>query len=330
MIKSNVPEDLISIIIPVYNTPKQFFFECLNSVKNQTYSNIEIVVVDDGSNKETADYLELVSKDNIKVFHKERGGVSSARNYGVKYAKGKYICFVDADDIISRYYVQSLYEGIKKYNVSVSECKLEKTKNPTFIKENGEVVTFKKYEGVDIWKNVSTGYCTTKMFDRLIFEDIIFDESLSLCEDALFVNSVLNQMGRCCATTSVLYFYRDNPNSSSRMADSKKYRQAIDVSKKILSLKMVNSTEDNIKVFKDFQAVWELKLMLAIVMENDIEKKTILEKEKRRYKDELISYTKYSKDNRVRLANLIVTLPDWISILFLKMICQALRRKNGT
>ena len=79
----NKTNELISIIVPVYNTPIEYLDECLDSLKNQTYENIEIILVDDGSNKQIADYLDYISDVNIIVLHKENGGVSSDRNYGI-------------------------------------------------------------------------------------------------------------------------------------------------------------------------------------------------------------------------------------------------------
>ena len=104
-------EELVSIIIPVYNTPKQFLEECLESIRKQCYKNIEVIIVDDGSKHETASYLDTLKEKNIVIAHKNRGGVSSARNYGVRCAKGNYICFVDADDLISEKFVESLYKA---------------------------------------------------------------------------------------------------------------------------------------------------------------------------------------------------------------------------
>lgn len=73
MAKDNEPKDLVSVIIPVYNTSNDFLVDCLNSVKSQTYRNIEIIIVDDGSKMETANYLDSFEGGNVKVFHKKGG-----------------------------------------------------------------------------------------------------------------------------------------------------------------------------------------------------------------------------------------------------------------
>lgn len=143
-------EELVSIIIPVYNTPKQFLEECLESIRKQRYKNIEVIIVDDGSKHETASYLDTLKEKNIVIAHKNRGGVSSARNYGVRCAKGNYICFVDADDLISEKFVESLYKGIKENQTLMSDCRLEKVRSLSQKREPEEQITFKNFCGADI------------------------------------------------------------------------------------------------------------------------------------------------------------------------------------
>ena len=103
--------DLISIIIPIYNVEK-YMEKCLNSVVNQTYNNIEIILIDDGSKDKSREICDnYAKKDNrIKVVHKENNGVSSARNTGIDMSKGKYITFIDSDDYIDTDYIETLYK----------------------------------------------------------------------------------------------------------------------------------------------------------------------------------------------------------------------------
>lgn len=94
--------DCVSIIVPVYNTKKEYLSKCIESLTNQAYENLEILLIDDGSLSETADFLDDYQKryDNIRVIHKKNEGVSIARNVGLDNALGKWIMFVDADDIL--------------------------------------------------------------------------------------------------------------------------------------------------------------------------------------------------------------------------------------
>ena len=123
---SNYGNELISIIVPVYNVEK-YLEKCVNSIVNQTYKNLEIILVDDGATDSSGKLCDKLAKiDNrIKVYHKENGGLSDARNYGVERATGDYIGFVDSDDYIDSEMYGKLYEAIKKENVDVAECNLK-------------------------------------------------------------------------------------------------------------------------------------------------------------------------------------------------------------
>ena len=110
----------VDIVIPVYNISPRFLTECVDSVCNQTYENIRIILVDDGSNSECAvlcDQIAAEKRDlqkNMIVIHQENKGVSAARNTGIENAVGDYICFVDADDCVHSEYVNMLSLHVKK------------------------------------------------------------------------------------------------------------------------------------------------------------------------------------------------------------------------
>lgn len=134
-------KELISIIVPVYNVEK-YLKKCVDSIVNQTYKNLEIILVDDGATDNSGKICdELVELDNrIKVYHKKNGGLSDARNYGVERATGDYIGFVDSDDYIDVEMYEKLYEAIKKENVDVAECNLK-----IVYPEKTELFTDEKY-----------------------------------------------------------------------------------------------------------------------------------------------------------------------------------------
>lgn len=114
---------LISIILPVYNI-EEYLNKCIDSLFKQTYTNIELVIVDDGSSdicsKLCDSYVEL--DDRVKVFHKSNGGLSDARNYGILKAKGEFVTCVDPDDYVDSDYVEYLYTLIKTFNTKMSIC----------------------------------------------------------------------------------------------------------------------------------------------------------------------------------------------------------------
>lgn len=113
-------KSLVSVIIPVYNVEK-FIKQCLLSVMNQTYQNLEIVVVNDGSKDSSGNICyELAQKDNrVKVYDKKNGGVSSARNFGLKHVNGDYLMFLDGDDMLTSNAVEVLLETIQKYQADM-------------------------------------------------------------------------------------------------------------------------------------------------------------------------------------------------------------------
>ncbi|HAP8547826.1 TPA: glycosyltransferase family 2 protein, partial [Enterococcus faecium] len=109
--------DLISVIIPVYNVEK-YVGSCLESVCNQTYKNLDIIIVDDGSkdssNKICEDYA--LKDSRIRIIHKNNAGLGLARNTGLEHVKGKYVAFIDSDDFVAANYIEAMLNGIKRSN----------------------------------------------------------------------------------------------------------------------------------------------------------------------------------------------------------------------
>lgn len=116
----------ISVIVPVYNV-EEYLEKCLNSLVNQTLKDIEIIVVNDGTKDNSQDIIDKFSKKykNIKSYIKENGGLSSARNYGLKYAKGEYIAFVDSDDYVENNMYENMYNKAKEGNFDIVACDLK-------------------------------------------------------------------------------------------------------------------------------------------------------------------------------------------------------------
>ena len=119
--------DLISIVVPIYKVEK-YINKCIESILNQTYKNLEIILVDDGSPDNCGKIAdEYAKKDNrIKVIHKKNGGLSDARNAGIDIVKGKYIAFVDSDDYIEKEYIEIMYNAIRTNKVKIVQCGINK------------------------------------------------------------------------------------------------------------------------------------------------------------------------------------------------------------
>lgn len=120
---------LVSIIVPVYQV-KEYVGECVESLLAQTYTNVEILLVDDGSTDGSGELCdEYTRRDHrIRVIHQENQGAAGARNKGLDEAKGEYVAFVDSDDMVSSIYIEELYELIDKYHADIAACAYEKVK----------------------------------------------------------------------------------------------------------------------------------------------------------------------------------------------------------
>lgn len=115
-------QELISIIVPVYNT-KEYIIRCVQSLAGQTYHNVEIILVDDGSTDGTGEICDALAETDtrIRVYHKENGGSSSARNFGIAMVKGTYIGFVDSDDYVDADMYERLHKAILEYDVQMAQ-----------------------------------------------------------------------------------------------------------------------------------------------------------------------------------------------------------------
>ena len=116
-------KDMISIIVPAYNV-ESYVKKSIESIQKQTFTNIEVICVDDGSMDKTFQRLKIIaaSDKRVRVFTKENEGVTKAREFGFEQAQGEYIGFVDADDIVEPDMFERLYQNMKKYDTDISHC----------------------------------------------------------------------------------------------------------------------------------------------------------------------------------------------------------------
>ena len=116
-------QELISIIVPIYDI-EDCLPRCIESLMAQTYENIEILLINDGSSDNSGAICEAYTQRDprVKYFYKPNGGLSSARNFGLDQAQGEYICFVDGDDFMDKRMVEILYSEIRKHHVKLSAC----------------------------------------------------------------------------------------------------------------------------------------------------------------------------------------------------------------
>ena len=168
--------ELISIIVPVYNVEK-YIEKCLDSIINQTYKNIEIIVIDDGSTDNSANICDKYTKksNKLRVIHKENGGISEARNLGISEAKGKYIIFIDSDDYIETEMIEKLYNACIENNAQIGCCgkilessdkiKNINNKNEFCIENKDAIKKLLLLDDID-------ASCSDKLIDITLFQDI--------------------------------------------------------------------------------------------------------------------------------------------------------------
>ncbi len=210
--------DLISIIIPVYNK-KEYLSNCLESLKRQTYKNIEIILVDDGStdgsNIICDEYAENCRK--IHVFHKMNNGVSSARNYGIKKANGKFVLFIDADDEVMPNYVEKLYYTLIQKNVDIVICSIRENyyyKNKVCRKLDRKLKLMQgnimeDFNHLYFNDNFYMGANVLKIYRMNLIKkyDLRFREDLASGEDYAFNLSYYEVIKTYCTIPDILYTY---------------------------------------------------------------------------------------------------------------------------
>ncbi len=182
--------ELVSVIVPVYKTEK-YLCRCVDSILAQTYTNLEIILVDDGSPDNCGKICdEYAAKDSrIKVIHKENGGVSSARNAGLKSFTGEYVTFIDSDDFVDNRYVECLIENMDD-STDIVVCSYNALKPDLGLIENfldySNTIISRIDNGFDFMgKSVNYGILC-KLFKKETLTGLFFDEKICSGEDALF------------------------------------------------------------------------------------------------------------------------------------------------
>lgn len=208
--------ELVSIIVPVYNVDK-YLERCLDSICNQTYNCIELILIDDGSTDASGKICDTyMEKDTrIKVIHKKNGGLSDARNTGIDIAAGKYLTFVDSDDWIRNDYIEILVTLLEKYQADISACSYimvneNFTANMNQGRENKEttVLEWSEVQALHYMllnKNIDTSACA-KMYRSSLFKKIRFPYG-KLYEDLSTIYEVMSLSNKVVYVASGMYFY---------------------------------------------------------------------------------------------------------------------------
>lgn len=212
---------LISVIIPVYNV-EDYLNRCIKSVLSQTYSNIEIILVDDGSKDRSGEVCDELAKKykQIHVIHQQNKGLSEARNEGLNQALGEYIVFIDSDDFIHQDMLKILYENIIKTDPDISICSFRKVNENELdqislsLQCNGQIFV---YEGKEKLKriyinNQETIVAWNKLYKCSLFESIKYPSN-KLHEDEFVIHRLFYAASKVVYTDIELYYYLQRTGS---------------------------------------------------------------------------------------------------------------------
>lgn len=254
--------DLISVIVPAYNIDK-YIERCIKSILNQTYSNIEVIIVDDGSTDNTRNIIdEYALKDHrIIPIHKENGGVSSARMEGIYKATGEWIGFVDGDDVIEANMYEVLMNNAIKYNADISHCGYQMVFPDGHILKfhgTGKIINANTEEG--LFNLLKADYVEpglwNKLYKKSLFEGLedsnLWDSNIKYNEDLLMNYILFKKSSRSYFIDLTLYNYILRKNSAST------------------SLPSLKSIEDPLRVIKIIKEDTKNKDLYKIIYERYI------------------------------------------------------------
>lgn len=260
----------ISVIIPVYNT-ENYLRECLDSILAQTFTDFEVLVINDGSTDGSVEICdEYAQKDaRVKVFHKENGGVSSARNLGLDNAKGEWIAFVDSDDLL-------LDNALKNYFVITERESVDIIFSDYIVKsEHSQTVTklqdsSANLDNISLIKDILDGKIhgslCNKFIKRKILEHQRLNSEISYMEDKLLLIQLLLESPRVLYMNKPTYVYNQNNDS----VTNKLTRKSLQSIKRVNDI--LNDTLDN-TVFSEyiFKMKYRYKMMLLMNLESTAE-----------------------------------------------------------
>ena len=225
-------EDLITVIINVYNGEK-FIVKCLDSIINQSYRNLEILVINDGSTDNTLKLCEKYQDKRIRIINQENTGLSKARNVGIENANGKYLYFIDSDDFVECDVIEYLYNLCKKYNTKMSTCMAltiyDYNYNVPNKKERVDIFTSYEMLKKVLLSKEYTVVTWNKLYEKELFDNIRFENRI--INDKAVTHKLVIEAEKIAFSNQIKYFYLKHKNAITVKDDVtlKNYDRTIDV-----------------------------------------------------------------------------------------------------
>lgn len=275
MIGELIMQPLVSVIVPIYNA-RDYLVECITSIQNQTYDNLEIILVNDGS---TDDSLEIctrfaISDSRICVINQNNMGVSSARNRGIEVARGTYIGFVDSDDYLNREMYEKLVEVILLNDVEASVL-MEHTIKPF----NPQIMNRSKLDSCEALKELFLLRLPTSLwaylYNREVIKNLRLDTNIHFFEDFEFNYRVLKTIKGVALCFNNMYYYRTHDLSTNSQALNPKRMTCLEIYE--LHKKEIQQSEcDLIKYSLFFRCHFLISIMISIAKSNKSNKECII------------------------------------------------------
>lgn len=229
----------LSVIVPVYNGEK-YIEDCLNSIINQTYNDLQIIVINDGSKDNTKSIISNMAKKDsrIEIINKENGGVSSARNLGLEYVKKDFVTFVDSDDTLDEDMYEILMQYANSEEFDIVHCGYKRINNNgiKLVNGTGNVIIQEKYEALEciIDGKLFVPALWNKIYKKSLFDNVRFDESLKINEDVLVNYELFKNSDKSIFIDEAKYNYFEREESACKNTnDVKKSEDCLKVAKKI-------------------------------------------------------------------------------------------------
>lgn len=290
---------LISVIVPIYNSEK-YLEKCIESICNQTYQKLEIILINDGSKDSSLDICEKWKKidDRIILIDRENRGVSESRNEGLKIAKGDYISFVDSDDYLDKDCYKIVMNNRKGYDIIVF--------NYYYVNDDTVAEGVRKFKNESYEYEISNslsiqGFVCNKIYKKELIDKIKFNNKIKICEDLLFNFEV------CYNNYPVKYIYLDKPLyyylSNNESATKKKFDS---------DLTKFHAYKDIIAILEKNDVNYSIQKKLNFIIDfNDYKFLNYKYKNNDLYKNFFLTYTRYLND--LRKAKLKIKFKVFIS-----------------
>lgn len=309
----------ISIVVPVYNV-ENYVSNCITSLLKQTYKNIEIILIDDGSLDNSGKICDEYAKkdERVRVIHQENSGVSVARNRGIEISTGDYIGFVDSDDYVSEEMYEHLLFVCLKYNVDIAQCDRVYTDKLYTEREKTEN-TFEKIKIIDREKALHELLCSqsvrsslwSKLYKKRLFDHVRLDHQLISGEDGIANYQLISQTKKIAVSDKACYYYYQRPGSCTTGSLNERIYNSIGI------IQNYADSEKNKKLKKSWKfniALKAINYLRRAIVQNKLENFKELRMYVTAAKCTLLQPYKFrvKKDKFIQLHVLLIWLAPWL------------------